>query len=164
MADQAARTLRTASLTFACLAGACGVAAAALLALGVGRGQTGLLLSGLAVVPGGLAWLVGALMFARLERSLLRVFTPAERAAAVPGTARVLGARRTTGRVNRRRIWRLRLLVTPDGGEPYEIERHAVINAATGGRLARGDLSLPCLIDPADPGRIQLVVRGAADT
>jgi hypothetical protein len=160
MLDGAARAVRMAALAFLALAAVAAVAAAVLVALGLGTDfGLGGILGGAAAGVGALAYLAAGLTFARLGRNLLHVFTPEERAAALRCRAEVLGARATWSKINRHRVWRLRLRVTPPGGAPYEIERVAPLNAYTGERLARGDMSFPCLVDPDDRGRIELVVR-----
>ncbi|MBB5781258.1 hypothetical protein [Nonomuraea jabiensis] len=99
---------------------------------------------------------MGSLSFASLESAALRTFTPQERAAAVPCHAAVLGAEETSNKLNGRYIWTLRLRVTPQTGEPYEIERTARLTSSMGERLERGNVVLACLVAPADHTRIEI--------
>ncbi|MEW1843784.1 hypothetical protein AB0392_38070 [Nonomuraea angiospora] len=99
---------------------------------------------------------MGSLSFASLEASALRTFTPQERAAAVPCDAAVLGAEETSNKLNGRYIWTLRLRVTPQAGEPYEIERTARLTSSMGERLERGNVALACLVTPTDHTRIEI--------
>ncbi|MEV4357362.1 hypothetical protein ACIHFD_61995 [Nonomuraea sp. NPDC051941] len=99
---------------------------------------------------------MGFLSFASLESASLRTFTPEERAAALPCNATVLGAEETSNKLNGRYIWMLRLRVTPQAGEPYEIERAARLTSSMGERLERGNAVLACLVAPTDHTRIEI--------
>ncbi|MEU7745775.1 hypothetical protein [Nonomuraea sp. NPDC049158] len=99
---------------------------------------------------------MGSISIASLEAAALRTFTPAERAAAVPCDAAVLGAEETSNKLNGRYVWMLRLRVTPRSGSPYEIERTARLTSSMGERLERGDAVLSCLVAPTDHTRIEI--------
>lgn len=100
--------------------------------------------------------LMFSVMFRQAEESMLTVLSEDERASAIPCTAQVRSAERTDAKYNKRYLWVLRLRIVPRGGTPYEIERNAQPAAALGRRLARGDVTLPCLVSATDRTRIEI--------
>ncbi|MEV0196788.1 hypothetical protein [Nonomuraea sp. NPDC050691] len=99
---------------------------------------------------------MGSLSFASMESAMLQTFTPKERAAALHCDAEVLKAEETSNKLNGRYIWLLRLRVTPQSGNSYEIERTARLTASMGERLERGNVVLPCLVASTDHTRIEI--------
>lgn len=145
-------------VVFLCFAGVSAVASVVLF-LTLGRRpdteSAGLLGSAVAGVVT-VVLLMFSVMFRQVEDSMLTVFSEDERASAIPCTAQVRSAERTDEKYNKRYLWALRLWVVPRGGAPYEIERNAQLSSGTGRRLARGDVTLPCLVSATDRTRIEI--------
>jgi hypothetical protein len=148
----------TASTVFWVLAAVAAIAGVVLLLVLGRRRHTriGGIIGGVSAILGAALFAWGAVSFAELEAAALRTFTPQERAVAVPCKASVLGADVTSSKINGKRIWWVRLRVTPQNGGPYEIKRSARLSSAMGNRLERGDVELPCLVAPGDGTRIEI--------
>jgi hypothetical protein len=70
-----------------------------------------------------------------------------------PGQALIKGHVDTGENVAGNPIWIFDIEVTPEGGEPYAVQKREIVSSAAMGSYADGT-SLACRIDPADPQKI----------
>ena len=70
-----------------------------------------------------------------------------------PGQALIKGHVDTGENVAGNPVWIFDLEVTPDGGEPYGVQKREIVSSAAMGSYPDG-AQLACRIDPADPQKI----------
>jgi hypothetical protein len=70
-----------------------------------------------------------------------------------PGNALIKGHVDTGENVAGNPVWIFDLEVTPEGGQPYSVQKREIVSSAAMGAYGDGT-SMACRIDPADPQKI----------
>ena len=70
-----------------------------------------------------------------------------------PGQATIKSHVDTGENVAGNPVWIFDIEVTPEGGQPYSVQKREIVSSAAMGSYADGT-SMPCRIDPADPQTI----------
>ena len=70
-----------------------------------------------------------------------------------PGQALINGHTDTGENVAGNPVWIFDIEVSPEGGEPYTVQKREIVSSAAMGSYADGT-SMQCRIDPADPQKI----------